>query len=626
MSGDCVADAGVSRPEREDERGRADARAKPVSGAFGDAERPEADVPPGLWQFARKQLREAYFHAARANARDLELNPRPTHEDDRLAADPPDPEPGVRRVLSAICDLAAAATRVTDDDGARARGESGSGDADAARFRDGPGPRGPGDANDRAGTRDSSPDALRAKRAKWSRAATRVSSLRARFVADVKRAARQARADWRAARTLLLDDAVGAGEASRRAVRAHLERAAESERRAKWRTRTITGRHGDLRRRAGGSRKNVGVDDDDGGDKADDLEDLAASETAWRAATGVLAAAGDAASASAYAEAAEETGRRPWVTEALRWCHDFATRFLRGGGAAAFALKAERRRFFSETNARMTDAEAEARLRALTRGLFGMDGDPGLVPHRRVGAGKESGNDANGDERARTRPAAQLLDVGSCWDYFRSFEDATKTYEVVALDLVPRSPRVFRCDFLELAISHEGCEMETSVAADWSAEEEKRATATATATATLASYPANRASAVVMSLVLSYLPDPRMRGEMVRRARRVLLDQGRGVFLIVTPHSTDRSYSGSSKTDALAVWKDAVERVGFERVAYERKKSVHCLAFRTVGKGPGSVKPGEAPQLPIAFDAKERETRDRRDTWEEVSTGAPVVT
>ena len=621
MSGDCVADAGVSRPEREDERGRADARAKPVSGAFGDAERPEADVPPGLWQFARKQLREAYFHAARANARDLELNPRPTHEDDRLAADPPDPEPGVRRVLSAICDLAAAATRVTDDDGARARGESGSGDADAARFRDGPGPRGPGDTNDRAGARDSSPDALRAKRAKWSRAATRVSSLRARFVADVKRAARQARADWRAARTLLLDDAVGAGEASRRAVRAHLERAAESERRAKWRTRTITGRHGDLRRRAGGSRKNVGVGDDDGGDKADDLEDLAASETAWRAATGVLAAAGDAASASAYAEAAEETGRRPWVTEALRWCHDFATRFLRGGGAAAFALKAERRRFFSETGTRMTDAEAEARLRALTRGRFGMEGDPGLVP-RRDGRerGDGSGNPTAGARArdARKRPNAQLLDVGSCWDYFRAFEDAATTYEVVALDLEPRSSCVFRCDFLELAIVDEAREMETSalpsVPSDDAEHRETRGQKKGSAdVATLRSYPANRASAVVMSLVLSYLPDPRMRGEMVRRARRVLLDDGRGVLLVVTPHSTDRSYSRASKTDALAVWKEAIESLGFERVAYARKSATHCFAFRTVGVGPGAVEPGEAPALPIAFDAKERETtRERR--------------
>jgi hypothetical protein len=110
-----------------------------------------------------------------------------------------------------------------------------------------------------------------------------------------------------------------------------------------------------------------------------------------------------------------------------------------------------------------------------------------------------------------------------------------------------------------------------------------------------------------MSLVLSYLPDPFMRGEMVRRARQVLLDDGRGVLLIVTPHSTDRSYSNANRTNALAIWKENIESLGFERAAYERMRSVHCVAFRTVGNGPGVDVGRRAPELPIAFDAKERE-------------------
>ena len=254
----------------------------------------------------------------------------------------------------------------------------------------------------------------------------------------------------------------------------------------------------------------------------------------------------------------------------------------------------------------MTDAEATARLRALTLGHLGMDGDPGLVPAR-----------LERSEGKRKRQNAQLLDVGSCWDYFRAFENDAETYEVVALDLAPRTPRVFRCDFLELAITPEGSEMQTSVEKtleestleDASSPFGTRPENPSPFVTTLRSYPAGRASAVVMSLVLSYLPCPRMRGEMVRRAREVLLDDGRGVLLIVTPHSTDRSYSGASRTNALAVWRENVERVGFERVAYERKKSVHCVAFRTVGAGPGAVRMGEAPPLPIAFDAKERETQ-----------------
>ena len=605
MGGDGAANAEVSGSEREGERGRSDARVEPASFSVGNAERPEADVPPGLWQFAGKKLREAYFHAARASVRDLELNPRPARDEDRVAADPPDPEPGVRRVLSAIRDLAVASVA--------------SADVPAAERED--------------QTRNASNPKRRRKKETRAR-----SSVCARFDADAKAAARRARADWRAAAALLLDDFSKNEENetarrafTRRAVLEHLENAAESERRAKWRTETITGRHSDLRRRASSLIRELksssnddrdSFDDDKKNDdatraprgasfngalKSDDPPNVATSlRETWRAATGVSADAKDAAHALAYAEAAEETGRKPWVTEALRWCHDFTTRFLRGGGAAAFALKAERRRVFRETGVRMTDAEATARLRALTLGHLGMDGDPGLVPAR-----------LERSEGKRKRQNAQLLDVGSCWDYFRAFENDAETYEVVALDLAPRTPRVFRCDFLELAITPEGSEMQTSVEKtleestleDASSPFGTRPENPSPFVTTLRSYPAGRASAVVMSLVLSYLPCPRMRGEMVRRAREVLLDDGRGVLLIVTPHSTDRSYSGASRTNALAVWRENVERVGFERVAYERKKSVHCVAFRTVGAGPGAVRMGEAPPLPIAFDAKERETQ-----------------
>jgi hypothetical protein len=369
MGGDGPANAEVSGSEREGERGRSDARVEPASFSVGNAERPEADVPPGLWQFAGKKLREAYFHAARASVRDLELNPRPARDEDRVAADPPDPEPGVRRVLSAIRDLAVAAAEVPA-------------------------------ADDEDQTRGASNPKRRKKKE------TRVSIVCARFDADAKAAARCARADWRAAAALLLDrrrveytyppnvprpsdaeteslqnDETAKRAFTRRAVLAHLERAAESERRAKWRTETITGRHSNLRRRASGSLvASSPAFGNDGALTSDDPPNVAEIRETWRAATGVSADAKDAAHALAYAEAAEETGRKPWVTEALRWCHDFTTRFLRGGGAAAFALKAERRRVFRETGARMTDAEAAARLRALSLGHLGMDGDPGLVP------------------------------------------------------------------------------------------------------------------------------------------------------------------------------------------------------------------------------------------------------
>jgi hypothetical protein len=70
----------------------------------------------------------------------------------------------------------------------------------------------------------------------------------------------------------------------------------------------------------------------------------------------------------------------------------------------------------------------------------------------------------------------------------------------------------------------------------------------------LISLPANSVSAVVLSLVLSYVPSPELRGEMIRKAREVLLDNGRGVLTITTPHSTDRAYSNKNKTNVLDMY------------------------------------------------------------------------
>ena len=247
MGGDGAANAEVSGSEREGERGRSDARVEPASFSVGNAERPEADVPPGLWQFAGKKLREAYFHAARASVRDLELNPRPARDEDRVAADPPDPEPGVRRVLSAIRDLAVASVA--------------SADVPAAERED--------------QTRNASNPKRRRKKETRAR-----SSVCARFDADAKAAARRARADWRAAAALLLDDFSKNEEnetarraLTRRAVLEHLENAAESERRAKWRTETITGRHSDLRRRASSLIRELKSSSNDDRDSFDDDDD-----------------------------------------------------------------------------------------------------------------------------------------------------------------------------------------------------------------------------------------------------------------------------------------------------------------------------------------------------------------
>ena len=95
----------VSGSEREGERGRSDARRSRPRFPW-ETPSDEADVPPGLWQFAGKKLREAYSRRARRRARPR-VEPATGARRRPRAADP-DPEPGVRRVLSAIRDLAVA--------------------------------------------------------------------------------------------------------------------------------------------------------------------------------------------------------------------------------------------------------------------------------------------------------------------------------------------------------------------------------------------------------------------------------------------------------------------------------------------------------------------------------------
>ena len=253
---------------------------------------------------------------------------------------------------------------------------------------------------------------------------------------------------------------------------------------------------------------------------------------------------------------------------------------------------------------RMTDAEATARLRA--RSLWDISGWT-AIPDWCPRGSKE----AKENENDKTR---------SCWTSgSRGITSArsrtTLKREVVALDLAPRTPRVFRCDFLELAITPEGSEMQTSVEKtleestleDASSPFGTRQENPSPFVTTLRSYRRRPRAAVVMSLVLSYLPCPRMRGEMVRRAREVLLDDGRGVLLIVTPHSTDRSYSGAAER-TLAVWRETSSASGLSAWRTSAKRA--CTASRSApSAGAGRGEDGGGAAASHRARAKERETQ-----------------
>ena len=189
------------------------------------------------------------------------------------------------------------------------------------------------------------------------------------------------------------------------------------------------------------------------------------------------------------------------------------------------------------------------------------------------------------------------MDVGSCWDYFRRHDDA---FEVIAQDLRPRKDAVLRSDFLELVVQDD------AAAAPGISERAPPGGGPRD----LTSLPRGCATAVVMSLVLSYVPTPKLRGEMARRARELLADEGRGLFLVVTPHSTDKARSSSHAgphTTALArrapfLKKDFLIRRLFLSAHRSRSIPTHldaCLStplLTPFDSTPTSLRMGKHPQ------------------------------
>ena len=280
-----------------------------------------------------------------------------------------------------------------------------------------------------------------------------------------------------------------------------------------------------------------------------------AEEETRRAAWAAAVAEQDAL--ESYADAAAQTGRRAFVRDAQNCCARMARDFLHGGGAARAACKAARREHFT------------------ARGEALPEPDVALVLARTEAA-----------VRASLPSLPALLDVGSCNDMWRPLE---REFAVTALDLQPAAPSVWRADFLRLRIGAAGSAVECEAGS-------------------LLSLPAASFHILVLSLVLSYIPDPAHRAEVVWRARRLLRDEA-GLLLIVTPNSS----FGLSPSQASACvppiqqeWRRSIEAMSFERFAIEKQRTATILAFRCVGECP--LEPPPLAPLRIAYDEK----RDRQ--------------
>ena len=252
-------------------------------------------------------------------------------------------------------------------------------------------------------------------------------------------------------------------------------------------------------------------------------------------------------SLEAYAAAAAEIGKREWARAGIAWCAQQSIDFFHGGGAQRLAQH-ERR--------------AAARHEAGDEAASGAAAEAVTVE---ATAAEAADTDMLGVHDGRP---IKLLDVGACGDLFAGLDGIEST----PLDLCPQkgAARTLQCDFLSLEVGPPGSEPLVRSHARFPA-------------GTLLRMPAAEADVVVMSLVLTYLPQPRQRAAMVAQARRLLHAPPplrRLLLLVDTPAIDVRARSWRQQHN-LHRWVEAVESLGFVFLRHQLLERSHGLAFAT---------------------------------------------
>ena len=368
------------------------------------------------------------------------------------------------------------------------------------------------------------------------------------FARDVERARGRAREVLMRAgdETMKMEDLM-------REVSEAIERGKSDRARAEWRRGTIIERHRAMRAECATA------------EDADEAWDRCVS-------------ARDERALKSYAEAAKEVGNRAWVLSALTWVVDSI--------GAYFGDASESEKALAESTREVSWAVANKRRAKRLAKALGASFEDAMT--------EVEGDGAMGTP-ARGTSDVELLDVGSCWDYFGTHHTQPwprgLRVTTTACDLQPSTKTVLACDWLRVKMSED----ETTIDAPGDDEEFHR----------LVSVREHSYHALVFSLVLSYVPTASQRGEMVRRARLALMNRGMGLLFIITPHSTDKGHCPHKSLPILKEWRESIEALGFERVIYERQRSLHCLAFRTIGDGDEArTSARNPPELRIAFDAQ----------------------
>lgn len=147
----------------------------------------------------------------------------------------------------------------------------------------------------------------------------------------------------------------------------------------------------------------------------------------------------------------------------------------------------------------------------------------------------------------------KLLDVGSCYNPFKKFED----FDVMAIDISPANDEVAFCDFLNVPV----LSMST---VSHSKDDPK----------VVSGLPNECFDVIVFSLLLEYLPTSEQRIICCRKAYNLLKTEG--VLIIITPDSNHVGVNAK----LMKTWRYTLALMGFNRIKYEKLDHITCMVFR----------------------------------------------
>lgn len=143
-----------------------------------------------------------------------------------------------------------------------------------------------------------------------------------------------------------------------------------------------------------------------------------------------------------------------------------------------------------------------------------------------------------------------LLDVGSCYNPFKKFND----FYTIPIDLTPATDDVIKCDFLNVHILSDKTISDIENPCEF--------------------LPKNSFNVVVFSLLLEYIPSSKQRWICCRKAYDTL--KPNGLLIILTPDSKH----ATANSKIIKYWRYALANIGFLLVDYEKLKHLHCLMYR----------------------------------------------